>query len=78
MLKKLAAHAVQQAKKARETAVQQSNSKADKTAVVQEKKSGRAQISLDWIDQALQKLFANRSDKSLDSRIRFQIQDVMD
>jgi hypothetical protein len=35
-------------------------------------------IDLDWIDGTLQKLFGERTNNGLDTRIRFMIQDIMD
>lgn len=74
MLKKLATHVVKQSRKARESASQPGNQATTKTS----SKSSRSLIGLDWIDRKLQNLFASRNDKSLDSRLRFMIQDLMD
>ena len=48
--------------------------RAEKTSA----KAKQRNINLEWIDITLKKLFANRENKDLDSRIRFQIQDLMD
>lgn len=50
---------------------QQQNSSSSKSL------TGR-HIDLEWVEQTLQTLFKERQNKSLDSRIRFMIQDVMD
>lgn len=42
------------------------------------KKISHSTIDLEWIDSTLQKLFGNRQNKDLDTRIRFNIQDLMD
>jgi len=42
------------------------------------KSSHKPEINLDYIEQKLQQLFKLRQDKSIESRIRFQIQDLID
>ena len=38
----------------------------------------RSQIDLEWIDTTLKRLFKERQNMTLDSRIRFRIQDLID
>ena len=42
------------------------------------KSSHKTEINLEYIDAKLQQLFKLRQDKSIESRIRFQIQDLID
>lgn len=64
MLMKLAAHVIKTSREMREAK--------------QAPRSKNALIDLEWLDATLARLFKQRENKELDSRIRFQIQDLID
>jgi len=72
MIHKLSAYQVSKTKREREEAAANPKSKKE---VAPSKKSS---IDLEYIDSHLSKLFKHRNNTSIETRVRFKIQDLMD